>query len=94
MILYTINNYLIQKAKIKMITDAGGFAKVVWKLDEVKDTIFDTSALLKNYNFSIYDIFMIYLHSSDLDFNYEIILKDESLIFNNYKFKNYELRRK
>ncbi len=70
------------------------FNKIKKKLDEVKDTIFDTSALLKNYDFSIYDIFMIYLHSSDLDFNYEIILKDESLIFNNYKFKNYELRRK
>ena len=70
------------------------FNKIKKKLDEVKDTIFDTNALLKNYNFSIYDIFMIYLHSSDLDFNYEIILKDESLIFNNYKFKNYELRRK
>lgn len=29
----------IQKAKIKMINDAGGFAKVVWKLDEVKELL-------------------------------------------------------
>lgn len=29
----------IQKAKIKMINNAGGFARVVWNLDEVKELL-------------------------------------------------------
>lgn len=38
----------IQKAKIKMIQKAGGFARVVWTLDEVKEMLDEIDEVIDN----------------------------------------------
>ncbi len=69
------------------------FNRIYKKLYVLNLNEVEALTLINNYEFNEYEIFMLYLHSTDLNFEYKIEVTNEIIHKDYFKFYNFILRR-